>query len=912
MMQIFNRFNISPEQNKIIEDVKGPVRVISGPGSGKTMTMVLKYLHLLYNCSTDPAEVLFLTFTNKAANEITDRILEYSAILGVDIDYPKMNVSTIHSFCKAILDDNPDLHGNRPSFDILDEIGQATVLLRLAEDYMYKSSVGACREIVENIIPYINKITDENLSTKAVYNYLKGKLVGISSLEDKEINKIKNAIHLNALYPIYEQTINDLNFIDFGHMQRLVYEQMLSNPVFLSKLRSKYKYILIDEFQDTSFLQNAILLSISEPLYNFTVCGDDDQAIYRFRGATVQNFLSLSDRVSGLKSYYLSTNYRANKNLVEFSNLSIKNNERYRLPKTIVSSSEEEGLISIERHATVDDEINVVINTIENFIKNGDLLYGQIAILFRSINNFALALVKKLREKQIPYTVRGIDKYESSSVIKSVVSILDYLVDKKCNEINLIDNSLFTNDLGIETYKPEERNNVGISEDDLKYAKSLQQIKDKIASKEYHSNLSIYYDILNNNTIVKDWIKEEDYGNLQDIGYLSNVFNLFDTIHKRTDPYLLNALIKSLVMKGIEDSASDTTDAIQIMTIHQAKGLEFPCVVMPNLIKTPTKLNKFCLLDELFNYEVKDSSVLMDVDERKVFYVGITRAQNVLLLSYSDRSLNGKKQTISPYLKDLEHLTNGNIPTISKIQKKEKNSLILSFSQIKTYLDCPRKYYLLYVAKLATVQQAEVYFGLSIHRALDEMHKLIQGGYNLSTKELTKILQSNWISIFRRKKDDKDLFDRGLQYINNYYTNESLYLSNRIVNSEMPFKHLFKKQNVYVNGIIDLIVKNDDNTLTIIDFKISNIDVPIYATQMQLYGNIVDSMNIGKIASLELYSVAEAKRKSISFDGNDVNRIEEIVGYVSESIHLAKWNHTTNHGSCRSCPYKSLCERHSS
>lgn len=911
MMQFFNRFNISPEQKEIIEDVKGPVRVISGPGSGKTMTMVLKYLHLLHNCSMDPSEILFLTFTNKAAIEITDRILEYSAILGTEIDYHRMNVSTIHSFCKTTLDCNPDLHGSRPSFDVLDEIGQATVLLRLAEDYLYKSSVGACREIVENIIPYINKITDENLSTETVYNYLKGRLVGIANLEDKEINKIKNAIHLNALYPIYEQAIDDLNYIDFAHMQRLVYEQMMSSPVFLSELRSKYKYLLIDEFQDTSFLQNAILLSISEPLYNFTVCGDDDQAIYRFRGATVQNFLSLSDRVTGLKSYYLSTNYRANKNLVEFSNLVIKSNEQYRLPKTIISSSVEDGLVSIDRHATVDDEISIVVSKIESLVNNGDLLYGQIAILFRSINNFALTLVRKLRERQIPYTVKGIDKYESSSVIKSVVSILDYLVDQKCNEINLVDNSLFANELCLEAYQPEEHNKVGINAHDFEYAKSLQLIKSKIATKEYHSNLAIYYDILNNN-IVKDWIKEEDYGNLQDIGYLSNVFNLFDTIHKRTDPYLLNALIRSLVMKGIEDSASDTTDAIQIMTIHQAKGLEFPCVIMPNLIKTPSKLNKFCMLDELFNYEVNDSSVIMDVDERKVFYVGITRAENALLLSYSDRSLNGKKQTISPYLKDLEQLAKISAPTFKKTRAKEKNSLILSFSQIKTYLDCPRKYYLLYIAKLATVQQAEVYFGLSIHRALDEMHKLIQSGYSISTKELTKILQSNWISIYRRKKDDKDLFDRGLQYINNYYTTESLYLSNRIVNSEMSFKHLFNKQQVYVNGIIDLIVRNDDNTLKIIDFKISNIDVPIYANQMQLYGNIVESMNVGKIASLELYSVAEAKRKSISFSEDDANRIDEIVGNVSESIHLAKWNPTSNHGSCRSCPYKSLCERHSS
>jgi len=167
------------------------------------------------------------------------------------------------------------------------------------------------------------------------------------------------------------------------------------------------------------------------------------------------------------------------------------------------------------------------------------------------------------------------------------------------------------------------------------------------------------------------------------------------------------------------------------------------------------------------------------------------------------------------------------------------------------------------------------------------MHKLIQSGSFLRTKEITKILQLNWISIFRRKKDDKDLFDRGLQYLNNYYISESMFLSNRIISSEMPFKHLFKQHQVYLNGIIDLIIKNDDNTLKVIDFKISNIDVPIYANQLQLYGSIVNSMNIGKIASFELYSVAEGKRKSINFDSDDENRIEDIVGLVSESIHLA-------------------------
>ena len=912
-MSIIESFPLSDEQKAIVRDINNPVRVISGPGSGKTMTMVLKYLHLIFDMKYDPATILLLTFTNKAANEIIDRILKYSTTLGKKLDYSDMNVSTIHAFCKSVIDQNPEIHANRPSFDVLDEIGQATVMLGLAEDYLYKSRVGACKEIVDSIVPYLNKITDENLSTESVYEFLRVKLRGLSHMEDKEITLIKNAIHLNALYPIYEKAIDNSNFIDFPHMQKLVYDNLVQNVDLLDKLKTQFKYIIIDEYQDTSFLQNEILMMISEPGYNFTVCGDDDQAIYRFRGATVKNFLALEERVPSLKSYYLSTNYRARANLVELTNSCIKHNNGYRLPKRIESSTPQVGFVGIEKYSSAIDEVEAITQNVRKLVKDKNVTsYGDVAILFRSINSFALELVKSFRDNHIPFIVKGIDKYESSSVIQSIVAILNFVVDAKCYEINLSDNELFRNTTNLSEINPNEDYCKHLCLEDAEYIEVLTRIKNRLLEKDYHSNLAVFYDILQNNKLVRSWIVNEDFLKLQDLGYLSNIFNLFDTVHKRTDPYLLNALIQHLVMKGIEEGGSDLSNSVQIMTIHQAKGLEFPCVIMPNQIKVPVKTSKFSMLDTLFNYEVDDSQKISELDERKVFYVGATRAERILILTYSDKSFKLKGQKISPFLKELDSQSNGTLTKANPIKSIENQRLALSFSQIKTYMDCPRKYYLAYIVNLSTVQQAEVYFGLSMHRALDKIHKQIQQNVDLKSKDIKVILQSNWISIYRRKKDDKDLFDKGLAYLNSYYANESLSLTNRIVSSELPFKHLFDDIHVYLNGVIDLVVTDGNARCKIIDFKLSSIDPTVYDKQMQLYGYIYGTQANRDIDSLELYSIADGTKRSIQFSEQEVTQIKELVRDVSHSINSAIWTATKNRQSCRSCPYKSLCDKNSS
>jgi len=210
------------------------------------------------------------------------------------------------------------------------------------------------------------------------------------------------------------------------------------------------------------------------------------------------------------------------------------------------------------------------------------------------------------------------------------------------------------------------------------------------------------------------------------------------------------------------------------------------------------------------------------------------------------------------------------------------------------------------------VQQAEVYFGLSMHRALDKIHKQIQQNVDLKSKDIKVILQSNWISIYRRKKDDKDLFDKGLAYLNSYYANESLSLTNRIVSSELPFKHLFDDIHVYLNGVIDLVVTDGNARCKIIDFKLSSIDPTVYDKQMQLYGYIYGTQANRDIDSLELYSIADGTKRSIQFSEQEVTQIKELVRDVSHSINSAIWTATKNRQSCRSCPYKSLCDKNSS
>tara|TARA_B100000315_G_C14585721_1_gene592895 strand:- start:841 stop:3585 length:2745 start_codon:yes stop_codon:yes gene_type:complete len=906
--------HLNREQKNAVLDIENPIRIIAGPGSGKTRTIVSKYLHLLINESYDFTKIYLVTFTNKATQEIINRVSDELDKINYEYDQSNLKIFTIHSFCKRILDENISiLKKEIGATNILSGISQASFILSFIEDYGWFSKAGSCKEVTSSIIPFFNKITDEGINSNDLFSLLSDKMNDLFNGRynreetEKKMKKFKNLFSYVLLYDIYEDKLIEKKYTDFSHIQKDLWDELNNNEILLNKVKSEIDYILVDEYQDTSQIQSKIISKILNSNKTITVCGDDDQSLYRFRGATVNNFLSFENVLgSEIYDHYLKLNYRSAPPIVDISKVSINNN-LFRIKKDLKSSdNSQKGFVSYFECDTIFDESKSISDIIVSLKDDGIIKsYSEVAILFRSVIGSSGEILSHLVKNDIPYTVFGIDLIKNSYISKSLIAILSYISgygDLKINDIikNEYLNYFFVN-----------------CEDIDDYILKIDTIKKKV--KEFDSNISIYYELLLNSSKFLELIKNDKNNELKELGILSQIVSDFDSSYQRTDPFLLSSLLHTMVIKGNYSIDDDIDNHINIMTVHQSKGLEFPIVFYPHQIKKPirkSRINDIEIFNELFNYETTDSELLNIIDERKVFYVAMTRAQSALIYS---RHLNVKwgkgtqKRKQNDFLKELDISPvslesiknsfntnyNNKIPTIIK-----ENNLLVSFSKLRTYIECPRKYNFLYKLEFETVLKGQMTFGLSIHNSIDTLHKnyLSKGKDDYTEKEMYDIIDNNWIEISYKKRETKKLKDTALLYLFNYHnTNKKTY--NNILESEKKFRVI---NNGYtITGVFDLITKDSDK-FNIVDFKVNDIELNIYKFQMLLYGYCFYSTTSIIPQTLSLYSIKTGKIKNIKFSTDDIkifpNYLEKVISKIKEK------DFSPNYGDhCDYCSFKKFC-----
>ena len=924
--------NLDKNQIKAVIDIDNPCRIIAGPGSGKTRTIVAKYIYLILEKQYKPENIALLTFTNKATDEIKERVLGYLDVNKIEYDLNNLRISTIHSFCKKLIDDHKqEIVGNFIATNVLDEISQGAFILSFIEDYGYFSKVSACKTVYEEIVPFFNKISDENLDIKTVYDYLNRKLLYIFQKKKrtgielrntiKEVEKIKNLINLCTVYEEYQNKLKERLLIDFSNLQKFLLNEIENNEDLLRKIREEIKYIIVDEYQDTSFLQSEILLKIAEPEYNITICGDDDQGLYRFRGATVNNFLEFANRIDKrVKNYYLITNYRSSIEIVKNTQLLIENNIGFRFSKELESNKTETGICDIIEASNPEDEAKIIILVIkllyeEKIIRS----MSDITILFRSVLYHSKEIINELDKNEIPYIVYGTDKLGSSINARSFLEILSF-VSGKTDTIKINENEFFIeedeNEFDInENNLSEYDNKLNIT--DYQYLEILIEVRNNI--KEYKSNISIFYDLIENSPFFKALISNENYGKLGEIAFISQIIKKIDLSYQKTDPYLVDSIFRNLSIKGdVIKEKYMYQGKINIMTIHQSKGLEFPFIIIPSLYKRKRKESITSYLSELFYYETSDKEKIEEIDERKLIYVGMTRALDGVLLSYPGKKKWGTGYINATPINPISEIPKpiSNIKNICEILpkvkinsikvKKENKKLILSFSRIRTYIECPRKYNLMYNLEFATVLEGQMVFGLSIHRSLEEIHSnyIKNKKSTYTVVEMRKIVDKNWIDITYKKRETKKYKETAISYLLQYTINEAKNFR-YILKTELPFQIDVKNEHYLLNGVIDL-VSRKEHEIEITDFKVNQIDDPIYDYQMYLYAYCYEKAFKEKPQKLRLYSMKNSRYREIKFDEKTSNRFYENFSKIISNI--KEENFINKPGSnCNYCPYKNFC-----
>lgn len=819
----------------------GPKIILAGPGTGKTRTLINEIIDTYNNLTASIKGIIICTFTNKASDELKSRL--YNKLSYNILNKVPLLIGTIHSICYDLLSKYSD--GQYSDYKILSGENQILFIYSKLDNFGFPAEEirNTGWNIAEDLSVIFNKITDERID--------------ISKLDFSSYPKLEQYCQL---YPLYASILKYNKFLDFAFIQSTFLTEFSSNPNFAYLINHNFNYFYIDEYQDVNNLQNEIFLKLAAPEYNITLVGDDDQSIYGFRGANVRNLICLQDYFKSLNikplTIYLNQNHRSSKNLVNYSNFILTNASYERCEKNIVSARKGNGCNPFILSFNSDiNEAEFIANTIIN-LKNSRLIehYHEISILFRSAKGHSIEIQNSLIRHHIPFKLFGVGNYFDSLLAREFLSLLDLYLNKQDEKFN--------------TFMTH------ISDLDAQYsynlttfysaATKLQDLQKLLSKKSSHrSCIGLAYDIFT----TTDFINRYE-NNGENIGILTSLISNYDEHSTSFDPYGLWSYLHYLRRtKAIDFIHSNDFDSVSLMTIHQSKGLEFNYVFMPSQNKRSIHST---IVDSFFNL-INEKNILFD-EERRVFYVGITRAKDVLIISHST-TLSSTQKTYSPnsfitesyYSKDLIH-NQFNINFLDRSSfninnYSRANSLILSYNKIRLYTICPLAYKYSCVWGFQTVRIGGLQFGSNVHKILEIIFRLIKNGVPINNIDIETITDSYWENAsFRSQILDSSFRNAAKSQILTFMANEAKFLTSENVFSIEDNFNVYIDKHI-ITGRFDLCLRHGDS-YEIVDFKTG--DERDYRSQLSFYSVCFNQKYDIKNPKLAVYFLKEGKKQYIS------------------------------------------------
>jgi len=588
--------------------------VIAGAGSGKTRVLIQRILWLIEDNDYSPYSILAVTFTNKAAREIKSRL---SNVLNIKIE--SMWVGTFHGICHRILRSNYHKVLLPKNFQVIDSEDQIRIVKRIMKENEIENSQIQPKQVAW----YINKKKDQSLRS----------------------NKTKDddfiTTQYNKIYKIYEDYCNKSGLVDFGEIILRTLELFQKNIETRKYYHNLFKTILIDEFQDTNTIQYDLIKILTSNDTSIFAVGDDDQSIYGWRGAKVENIKKLQKDFSGIKIFRLEQNYRSTGNILNAANSVILNNNS-RMGKNLWTEDKSGDLIKIYSANDEIDEANFVVESIESLMQS-NFKRNEISILYRS-NAQSRVFEEKLISKGIPYKIYGGFRFFERSEIKDVIAYMRLAVNH--NDDNSLERIINTPVRGIgEKTKKILRDFSKKEKISLFEAIPVALKNEKIFTKKASDSLNEFFNLINliknifskddlpfqineiiNQTKIKSTYEksktEQSRSKLENLDELISAAQEFLNIDLEDNQTILDAFLTHTSLESGEGQGEEWDECVQLMTLHSSKGLEFPIVFMVGLEENlfPSRMSI-----EEDNLE----------EERRLCYVGITRARKNLYLSYA-------------------------------------------------------------------------------------------------------------------------------------------------------------------------------------------------------------------------------------------------------------------------------------
>ncbi len=958
-----NQLILDKHQLKAINHTLGPLLIIAGAGTGKTTVITERIKHLVLEKKVEQSKILALTFTEKAALEMEERVDK-----AMPYGYTQMWISTFHSFCDRILRNEAIHIGLNPSYKLHTE---AESVLFIRENIFkfklnYFRPLGNPNKFLSALIQHFSRLKDEDVTSVDYIKYVKNNK---NLKKDKE--NYEKYLELSNAYKIYEELKTKEGVMDFSDLISNTLKLFRKRKNILKNYQDQFEYILIDEFQDTNYVQNELAILLSGEKKNITVVGDDDQSIYRFRGSSVSNIIQFKQRFPKTKIVTLINNYRSTQEILDKSYKFIQNNNpdrlevKEKLNKKLISVRKKRGeKINLIYQERAEDEAEQVSKTIENLLKEKNYDYKDIAILVRA-NDHAENFVRALERKKIPYQFLGPGRLFHQEEIKDLIAYLKvlYNFEDSVSLYRVLNMKIFKFD-GVEIatllnlckkknytlFESLEKLDEVYLKDDTK--EKLGNIYKMI---KRHLNLinketagQILYYFLNDSGLINKII---NYKNVSDEEVAKNIAKFFDKLrtyeieHEKASVYEVVDWIELSMQMGESPLASNSdwgeNNAVNILTVHSSKGLEFPVVFLVNLVsqRFPTReRGEKIPIPQFFIKEILPSGDYHLEEERRLFYVGLTRAKDLLFITAANYYGEGKRERkLSPFLYELfdendleeklkpvlykkDDLQLSLLSWESKTDKKKEiisNKLTvnyLSYSQIQTFDLCPLHYKLKYILKIPTPQSAPQSFGTSVHAVLRDYYQNWKTGNKIKLNQLGELLIKNWINEgYSSKTHEKKSFEKAKQIIFNYLK-DNFNKNNLPLELEYPF--VFHLKDIRIGGRIDRIDRVDDKKIEIIDYKTG--------------GNLLLEKELKDNFQLTFYALAasEVKEKILNKNPEDIllslyflekgikltttrtkEQLDEAkMKIIEKADEISKSDFKCNKSMyCKTCEYKMLC-----
>ncbi|HXF59882.1 MAG TPA: ATP-dependent DNA helicase, partial [Candidatus Saccharimonadales bacterium] len=860
---------LDPEQRAAVEHDQGPLLIVAGAGTGKTTVIARRIAHLIGSGKARPSQILALTFNEKAAAEMQERV-----DLLVPYGYADTEIATFHAFGEEVLATHGIEIGLAPGFTVLDQTAQAIFLAEHLEDLGLRlyAPLSDPTQYLSQIARFMNRLKDYPISTERLAAFAEA--LGATAGEDEAVrDRAARYLELARAAERYDRLLWKQGFVDFGDLLSLTLRLFDTSPSALRRFQERFRYVLVDEFQDTNPVQFEIVRRLTALHRNLVVVGDDDQSIYRFRGAHLQNILRFHEYFPEARSIVLTRNYRSTREILSASRrLILVNQDRLetRLGISKELTSGKTGPKPVVKELTTEaEEASWVASEIRAAVESGARRCRDFAILVRSNRN-AEPVLRALEEQGVPYYFSGSRGLFQRPEIRELIALLhslsqdtreDYLYllaqsayDVPGEDLNRLVHALAREPGSLRRLmeraargatraevSEEGRTRLEAMVSDLRALEAIA--RDRRVGEVLRAYLerrgilkrlrapTHFEDEIKARNIVKFFKLVQDYG---EVAVVDRV------------PLFLRHL--GMIVAHGEDPAvaeiGEESDVVQVLTIHRAKGLEFPVVY---LVQAAT--DRFPMRNRSGGLEVPvelapgetPNAELHKEEERRLAYVAFTRAKEELITTYASdyggKMLRQRSQFLSEAFdlgkppparrkkQALEELEAAQPPKGLPVVERpaEREPVLLSHDRLADYETCPLKYYFIKVLAIHPILTLDhrVNFGNAIHQAVAFALERYRQGEVPTFDQTADVFRANWRSEgYRSEEHARRRFEQGVEALRAFLVRE---VEGREPPTDVERAFRIKLEDVIVTGRMDRVDEGPEGTV-IADYKTSELE----------------------------------------------------------------------------------------